>query len=212
MRFFLTFILIFMCRTSLKSESGTGQQWTEWSYSQTIQYSLQPSLRLEMRFEDDLSEFAYYEIEPMILWRYSPRWDFAVGYERDQRLEPMEEIDHAPNINAWLKIPMKEWTVIHRFRLEWVLPESNENDRVVFRNRTEWHKRWTWGHKDISTYIFEEWFLNTNEGEISENRAGIGFSYPINPHWSLQAYFMRMDQFTINEWNPVLGLQLQTSF
>jgi hypothetical protein len=188
------------------------QQWTELSYSQTVDYSLQPSLRLEMRFEDDLSEFAYYEVEPMLTWRYSPRWDFAVGYERDHRIEPMEEIDHVPNLNAWMKVPLKEWTVLNRFRTEFVFPEADEDERFVYRNRTELQKRWKMGGKEVSAYVFDEWFLNFNEGEITENRAGVGFSYPVAPHWNFQAYLMRMDNFATDEWNPVLGLQIQTMF
>lgn len=214
MRFLkVLFLTLMMSQASLKAADGDWQQWTELSYSQIIDYSLQPSLRMEMRFEDDLSEFAYYEIEPMLTWRYSPRWDFAIGYERDHRLEPLDEIDHAPNLNALMKLPLKEWTVLNRFRTEFVFPETtDEDDRVIYRNRSELQKRWKMGGKEVSAYVFDEWFMNLNEGEVSENRVGIGLNCPIAPHWTLQAYFMRMDNFTADEWNPILGLQLQASF
>jgi hypothetical protein len=198
----------------LKLTAEDFQLWINHSWSQNFDYGLQPSLRFEPRFENDVSDFSYYEIEAMLNWRYSPRWDFAIAYERDERLLPDTEISHVPNISSTLKLPLRNWFVSNLFRFEFMLPESDEDSRITYRNRTQLEYRRKFGSKEIVPFVFEEWFLDLNEVEIVQNRAGIGIGYPVVPHWIIQAYFMRLDEKVANEWNwhPVFGIQLLAQF
>jgi hypothetical protein len=198
-----------------RSEDGDWQAWTEASWSQKFDYGLELGLRFEGRMEEDFSSFNYYEIEPMVNWRYSPRWDFTVGYERDERFEPMEEVSHVPNVAATMKLPLNRYFLSNRFRMDYMIPEeSEESEQTIYRNRTQFQMDWKWGSKMLVPFIFDEWFLNLNETEITENRAGIGIGIPIVPHWTAQLYWMRLDEKVGQEWewHPVIGAQLQLVF
>ncbi len=197
------------------ADDGNWQQWTEISWSQNLGYGWDTSLRLESRWEDDLSQFAYYEIEPSLIFRHSPRWDFSLGYEYDQRLEPIEEADHVPNLVAVLKIPLKEWKISNQFRMEFAVPEDDAGDwRAIYRNRTKIETSWKWGSKRLVPYLFDEWFFNTDEIEITQNRVGLGIGIPIVSHWMGRIYWMRLDEKIASgwEWHPVLGIQIQAQF
>jgi hypothetical protein len=208
------FILASGC--CVKASNGDFQQWTDLYWSQILDYGLQPSFRFESRFEKDASEFSYYEIEPMLNWRYSPRWEFALGFERDERveIEDEEEIVNIPNINVLLKLSLKKWLATNLFRMEFMFPEREEDSSVTYRNRTQLQTTWMMGAQQITPFVFEEWFLNLNEAEITQNRCGIGVGTTIVPHWMAQLYLMRLDEKMGEswEWHPVLGFQILAQF
>lgn len=207
----------------LCASDGDWQAWTEASWIQNLGYGIDAGLRIETRWEEDLSTFSYYEVEPMTVWRYSPRWDFALAYERDERLSPTEEIAHVPNVSAVLRIPKQPWKIFpvldwrlsNRFRMDFMIPEDEMLSwQAIYRNRTDWEARWRWGSKEIIPFVFEEWFFNTDEREFVENRFGVGVGVPIVSHWQARLYWMRLDRKTFDgwEWHPVIGFQIQTQF
>lgn len=202
---------------------GDWQQWTEISWTQTLGNGLDLGLRWEGHWEEDLSRFAYHEVEPMLLWRWSPRWDFGVGYERDERWVPMAEVTHVPNVAAtfrlprqpWKLLPALDWRLTNRSRLDFLLPEDAAREwRPVFRNRTEWETRWRWGSKELVPFLFEEWLLDLRAGAFAQNRLGVGLGIPLLPHWLARIYAMRLDEKIAGvwEWHPVVGVQVQTQF
>lgn len=205
----------------VRAGDGDWQQWSQISYLQKLDYGLDASLRFEPRLDEDFSRFYYYELEPMLNWRYSPRWDFSLSYERDEFLEPRTEdepetdIDNLAALATTLKIPLDDWFVSNQFRFEWVVPQTGDREwSTNYRNRTEVRATWQWGSKELVPYLFEEWFYNIQEGEFIQNRAGVGIGVPIVPHWMAKVYFMRFDERTMNgwEWHPVLGIQVDTQF
>ncbi|MCI0540212.1 MAG: DUF2490 domain-containing protein [Verrucomicrobiales bacterium] len=217
----LALTLLMALATTVRAGDGDWQQWSQISYLQKLDYSLETSLRFEPRLDDDFSRFYYYELEPMLNWRYSPRWDFAVSYERDEFLEqrtedePETKIDNLATLGATLKIPLKDWKISNLFRAEWVVPQTGDEDwSTNYRNRTEVKTTWRWGSKELEPYLFEEWFYNFQEGEFIQNRAGVGIGVPIVEHWMAKVYFMRFDERTMNgwEWHPVLGIQVDAQF
>jgi len=220
---FFIFIAVFIKPSPEIADDGDWQHWTEASWTQKLGNGLDAGLRLETRWEEDVSTFSYYEIEPALNWRHSPRWDFAVGYERDERLRPSEEIAHIPNMSATVKFPRQPWKIIpvldwrlsNRSRMEFMVPEDDAMDwQAVYRNRTDWEARWKWGSKELLPFVFEEWFFNTDRGDFTQNRAGIGIGIPIVSHWLARVYWMRLDEKTTQgwEWHPVFGAQIMGQF
>ena len=204
-----------------QADDGDWQQWSEITYSQNLGYGLDAGIRYEPRLDDDFSRFAYYELEPFLNWRYSPRWDFMVSYERDEFLEPQSEdepetqIDNLATAAAMVKVPLNDWYLTNRMRTEWIVPESDQEDwSTTYRNRTGLATTWRWGSKELVPYIFEEWFYNFQEGQFIQNRVGIGIGIPIVPHWMASIYFMRFDERTMEgwQWHPVLGVQVNAQF
>lgn len=220
---FLALVMMLVGEERLRADDGDWHEWSEASWTQRLGSGFDAGLRLETRLEDDISQFSYYEVEPMVTWRYSPRWDFTMAYERDERLRPKEEVIHDPNLSAVLRIPRQpyrlfpvlDWRFSNRFRMDFMVPENEMQDwQLVYRNRTDWEARWRWGSKELVPFVFEEWFYNLDQGDLVENRLGIGLGVPIASHWMARIYFMR-DDIKIDghwEWHPVLGLQIQTQF
>ncbi len=202
---------------------GDWQQWTEVSWTQTLGNGLDLGLRWEGHWEEDLSQFAYHEVEPMLLWRWSPRWDFGVGYERDERWVPMAEVNHVPNVSATFRLPRQPWKLLpaldgrlaNRSRLDFLLPEDAAREwRPIFRNRTEWETRWRWGGNELVPFLFEEWLFDLRAGAFVQNRLGVGLGIPLLPHWLARIYAMRLDEKIAGvwKWHPVVGVQIQTQF
>jgi hypothetical protein len=172
-------------------------------------------LRWEGRIENDISNFSYYEVEPMLTWRNSPRWNLAVGYERDERLRPTEEVMHVPNVNAVAMIPLKSWKITNRSRGEFVVPEMEERSwRFVYRNRTTLELPWFWLDRQWKPYLFDEWFLDADAADLTQNRVGIGIGVPLISHFMASLYWMRLDEKTDQgwQWHPVLGIQIESKF
>jgi len=203
------------------AEDGGWQQWSQASYIQKFDYGLEGGVRYETRLDDDFARFYYHELEPMINWRHSPRWDFSVSYERDEFLEartedePESSVDNLAAASATLKIPLKDWLILNQFRAEWIVPEEDEKDwSTNYRNRTEARVTFKWGSRELVPYLFEEWFYNFQEGQFIQNRVGAGLGVTIVPHWMARVYFMRFDERTMQgwEWHPVLGIQVDAQF
>ncbi len=214
--FFLLWAGIFLAASPgrLSAEDGDWQSWNDFQYSQTLGYGLDMVVRYEQRFEQDISEYAYYELEPMVYWRYSPRWDIAVSYERDERLEPENKVNDLAAATAVLKVPLKDWYLTNQFRTEWMVPESEEEWRTIYRNRTGVATTWKVGSKEIVPYLSEEFFYNIQDGIFTENRLQAGIGVPIVPHWMASIYFMRLDERTAEgwEWHPVVGIEVLARF
>jgi hypothetical protein len=219
----LTIVLSLLAPSPVLAGDGDWQQWSEASWIQTLGSGFDVGMRWEGRWEEDVSRFAYYEVEPMLVWRYSPRWDFGIGYERDERIAPAEEIDHVPNISATLRIPRQpfriiptlDWRASNRSRMDFMVPEEDDMDwRPVYRNRTDLEARWKWGSKELVPFLFEEWFVDVDHGGFSQNRFGVGIGVPIVPHWMARAYWMRLDEKIQGawEWHPVVGVQIEAQF
>lgn len=206
-----------------QADDGDWQQWTDLSWTQNLGSGMDLGLRWHGRLEDDFSEFAYTEVEPMLNWRHSPRWDFAISYERDQRIEPMDEAMDVAAVAATVKLPKQPWRIIptlnwmlsNRFRFDFAVPEMEDADwQPIFRNLTQWQAKWKWGAREWVPYLAEEWFVNLDRGELVQNRLSVGVGLPIVPHWMARLYWMRLDE-KINdtwEWHPVVGASIETSF
>ncbi len=198
-----------------RADDGDWQQWTDVTWSQQVSQGLDTSLRWEGRMGSNFSKFSYYEVEPMLTWRYSPRWNFALGYEYDKTLSPTEEVMHAPSLNVTLKIPLRAWEVKNTFRAEYDIAETSSQDSTfMYRHRTDVQTRWRWGSKELIPYLSEEWFLEARRADIVQNRLSIGMNIPIIPHWIAGIYFMRYDEQTASgwQWHPVLGVQVLAQF
>lgn len=206
-----------------RAADGDWQQWSEASWTQNIGHSLDLGLRWEGRWEEGMSRFAYFETEPVLTWRHSPRWDFTLGYERDERIAPMGEVDHVPNVSAtarlprqpWRLFPTLDWRFDNRFRADFMVPEETGRDWTpVYRNRSEMEGRWKVGAVEMVPFLFDEWFLDMKDGALTQNRMGVGLGWPILRHWMVRAYWMRLDEKIAGawEWHPVTGIQVWAQF
>ncbi len=199
----------------LHAADGDWQLWTEASWTQVVASSLDLSLRAQGRVEKDISDPIYDEIEPMLVWRYSPRWTFAMAYEQDQRFGEEDETTHKPSFSATMDIPIKDWSLSNRFRMEFPVPQDeSETWQAVYSNQTSFGTSWKIGSIQIDPFVSEKWLYSIQEGRFMENQLAVGVGVPIVRHWEAQVYWMRLDERgeTDWEWHPVLGMQIAAQF
>lgn len=187
------------------------QLWTEAGWSQNLGNALVAGFRSQLRFERDMTYVSYYEVEPSLMFRYSPRYDFFVGYERDARFRPQDEAANIPNFGAIVNLPIKKLEITNRSRIDFILNEkAGAEDDIGFKNLFNIRHPWSIGSKELFPFAFDEFLLSTRMGEVAENKVGMGIEVPIAPHWGAQVYWMRQDLWSDNgesEWHPVLGVQ-----
>lgn len=138
--------MLFVIGGNLQAADGDWQMWTETSWRQNLGNGLDASLRFEPRWTRDISRFSYYELEAMVQWRWSPRWDFGLGYERNEQLETPSSVHHVPNLDVTWKLPLRAWNLSNRSRMEFAVPENSNADWTpTYRNRMEFGTRWRVG-------------------------------------------------------------------
>jgi hypothetical protein len=211
------FLILWTLPLFAKANNGDWQLWNDYSWNQNLGNALTINVRSEFRFEQNMSSFDYFEVEPGLTFRYSPRWDFFVAYERDERLRPDRNVVNVPNLGAVLKLPIKNWSITNRSRMDFSLPEEkDQSSDSIYRNLLNISHPWKLGGKELNISFFNEFFLSSSAFEITENRTGVALDIPLANHWMCQFFGMR-DDIQIDsegswEWHPVLGIQIQTQF
>lgn len=199
----------------VRADHERWQWWIDAAWNQRWIENLDIGVRWEGRFHDDYPEFSYYEVEPMLTWKYSPRWDFSLSYERDESLRGDEDVIHAPSVSATLKVPLQNWELNNVFRAEYDWSEDHSQDSTfMYRNRTDLVYRWKLGGVELTPYLSEEWFLEERRAEIVQNRLAVGIHFPVISHWNAGVYLMRLDEKTSKNWQwyPVFGMQVLAQF
>ena len=184
--------------------------------SQRLDYGLEARIEGEEWGSASTPEFARYEITPEILWHYSPRYDFTLGYQHSETFRANEsslEGDTAI-IAAKVKVPFagESWMLTSRQQFQFGTGDPAYAN--VFRHQVMLQYR-GFLEKRLQPFIANEYFLNFSGGGITENRASIGVGYELNKATSIELYFMRVDTWMPNQGNvfiPVIGLNLNLHF
>lgn len=189
------------------------------SVSQRLDYGLEAAVESEEWFTDDRPTFLHYELMPQLIWHYSPRYDFAIGYERDETYQEADDgstsIDRANQ--GWtamtIKLPLQDWYFSSRQMFE--AGTSDTGDIYLFRHTVRVEYRREFLPLRITPFVTNEYFLNLSKGEIEENRLTAGLNYPFNKAVSVELFGMRDDQWMPDGnsmVSPVVGLNVKVAF
>jgi hypothetical protein len=202
----------------LHAEDDGVQVWTTESVSQRLDYGLEAMIEAEERYATEHGQaFVRYEITPQIIWHYSPRYDFSIGYEENRQW--MEEggdiAGHEGFATVTIKLPLRQWLLTSRQRLQGGINDEDEN-AVFFRQQTRLSYELPRLPFHLRPFIQDEWFMDLiNGNDITENRAQIGLTYQINRAWRAELYGMRVDQWDltgVHSVTPVIGINLNLTF
>ena len=192
------------------------ESWLTASVSQRYDYGLEFKMEAEQRFSTGEQVYRRYELTPQVIWHYSPRYDFSVGFEENRQWNDQgdDTAGHEGFFSGSIKAKLKQWEFSsrQRFQFGW---DDEENTAGIFRQRTELIYNDERFPFKLKPFLSDEWFLDLLEGQgIVENRLQLGLRYEINRSASLELYGMMQ-----NEWSgaeegttPVLGLNLNFVF
>lgn len=207
----------------LRADQGPFQSWLTVSYSQRLDYSLEFMMEGESRFQGEDPEWNRLELMPQLIWHYSPRYDFGIGYEnnRTEFMDDMESVGNEGFLFVTVKLPVREWTFSSRQRFQAGVEEMEDMEETTAMFRHLVRVQYDNGHMPLKLvpYLENEWFFNLMDGYLSQNRVRAGLGYPVNSHVMVDVYGMRLDEWKEMEgmpdphvWLPVFGVSLNLEF
>jgi hypothetical protein len=214
----LAALLVFAAIPSVRAQSSKAvESWLTTSISQRYDYGLEFMLETEQRFSSGDQIYQRYELTPQLIWHYSPRYDFSLGYEenREWMEDGMDVGGHEGFASVTLRFPFKQWLLTSRQRLQGGLNDEDEQ-MMAFRQQTRLSYELPRLPFRLLPYIQDEWFVDLIDGTgITENRVQIGLSYEINRAWKAELYGMALDEWDMHGMHtmtPVVGLNLNLAF
>lgn len=193
------------------------ESWLTTSISQRFDYGLEFMLEHEQRFSTGDQIYQRYELSPQVIWHYSPRYDFSLGYEENRQwMEEGEDIaGHEGFGSVTLRFPFKQWLLTSRQRLQGGFDDEDEN-MLVFRQQTRLSYELPRLPFRLKPFAQDEWYVDLINGSgITENRMQVGISYEINRAWRAELFGMRVDQWDMmgmHSVTPVVGINLNLAF
>lgn len=190
------------------------------SVSQRLDYGLEVAVESEQWFQDTKPNFLHYEIMPQLIWHYSPRYDFAIGYERDETygVDEMgnDTIDRANQgwASMTVKVPLKDWYFSSRQQFQGGMDDV-EGEIYTFRHMVRAEYRKPFLPLKITPFVSNEYFLDLRRGNITENRFTVGLNYPFNKVVSVELFGMRDDTWMPDGnsmVSPVVGMNVKVAF
>jgi hypothetical protein len=190
------------------------------SVSQRLDYGLEAMVEAEEWFSDQRPTFQQYQLMPQLVWHYSPRYDFTIGYERDEIYSVDAEGNRTINrvnmamLAATVKFPLRDWNISSKQLFE--AGSSDEEDEIyMFRHlvRVDYTRPFLPFH--ITPFVSNEYFLDLAKGDITENRFTLGLGYAVNKAVNVELYGMRDDTWMPDGnsiVSPVVGLNVKVSF
>lgn len=181
---------------------------------QRLDYALGVRVETETRISPEAPVFRRNELRAFLTWDYSPRHSFLLGCENSLTERPGKLEDGYDLIAIWdVKVPLQDWDLTSRQRIQYGYEGDVETG--LFRHRVDL----MWMNSRLpfllTPYIFNEWFLDILEGEMRQNRVGLGVRYPLNDHIGLGVFAMRWDRWTPmgdHYVSPVVGFQAMFEF
>lgn len=199
----------------LRAEDDGLQVWTMESVSQRLDYGLEAILEAEQRYATEHAQsFSRNEITPQLVWHYSPRYDFGVGYERMDEWD-MDGVHTSADeglIFGTVLWSLKDWKLSSRQRFQLGVEEGETTG--VFRHRLQVVYEGERLPFRVMPFLANEWYYDLMDGTFTENRLWGGLRYRINRATEVEVFGMRVDDFTHpHELTiPVVGLALNLKF
>lgn len=209
------FLFLFCLCAQLYAEQPF-QNWLTLSFSKRLDYSLELMFESENWFADTEPTVRETMLSPLLIWRYSPRYDFSIGYMwRNMNEKEGSASLHQGVFGVMIKVPIKEFLITSRQRVEYGV---DGNDETVGRFRQRWRINYSspsFFNNKLRPFIADEWFYNLEESFFAQNRLYGGIAYEIAPNLMIELYGMRQDIWSADGTNvngPVVGMNIMTIF
>ncbi|MDZ4742893.1 MAG: DUF2490 domain-containing protein [Verrucomicrobiota bacterium] len=216
-----THTLLLLIFLGMNVQAGSGfESWLNISLGQRLDYGLEAKVETEQWFASESPTYKHIEIMPQLIWHYSPRYDFTVGYAYDwtQQSNRMITVGNSGFFDTTVKIPFQRFNLSSRQRLQFGTEATEEDQNgfvALYRPKTVLEYEMPWLPLRLMPFVADEVFFDMNTGVLLENRAQIGVAYRINKSWRIEVYGMRVDQWDMTGENsnfPVAGLNFAMQF
>jgi len=202
-------------------------------WSQRLDYGLEPRLGIENRLADGKPDWQQIELTPELVWHYSPRYDFSLGYMltyQDQQTPmlgappPANDMErdafngktdtaHMATASATIFLPVEDFKMQSRQRIQYGVDQ--DQTMGIFRqlNRIEYEGQLLPFH--LKPFVSNEWFFNLERSYLNESRTILGLSYEITPHQAVEIYGMRRDLWSergYSDTGHVFGINFMLHF
>ncbi len=203
------------------------QIWNTNALSQRFDYGLEAVIEEENRMAVESPVWRRHAISPQLIWHYSPRYDFAIGYENkrdwtDQvtedemgtRVDTVEEEENSGFFSGTVKLEMAGWAMESRQRFQWGLAEDGTTGE--FRQKTDLRYEKPLLPFGIKPFVADEWSYDLlGSRELSQNELMMGFMVDFNRVLRVELFGLRMDEWDVAGnllTTPVLGLKVSARF
>ena len=216
LRKILIFTAIFVLANAIETKAENPfQSWLTLEASQRLDYGLEAAVSVENRLTEKDPTWQQIQLEPMMIWHYSPRYDFSLGYmwTNTQMDDGTAMIGHESVASGTVKLPLKEWMISSRQRFQFGTMEDETTG--VFRQLTRVEYDASWMPFRLKPFIADEWFYDLMNGFVPENRLYGGLSYKWNRMMMTEVYCMKQDLWDADDMNAnglVFGLTAKMSF
>ncbi|MDX6767404.1 MAG: DUF2490 domain-containing protein [Candidatus Methylacidiphilales bacterium] len=208
---------LFVAILPLHAEDDGLQVWTMQTVSQRMDYGLEALLESEQHVAVDDGHhqvFRSNELTPQLVWHYSPRYDFGLGYERmdEWDMDGMHTSSDEGLIFGTILLPLRDWKFSSRQRFQFGAEEAEATGN--FRHRIQVAYEGERLPFKIMPFIANEWYFDLLAGDVTENRFWGGLRYRVNRAVEVELFGMRVDDFTLphEEVIPVAGVSLNLKF
>jgi hypothetical protein len=199
----------------LRAGDDDPEVWTMQSITQRFDYGLAAVLETEQRFGTGHGQvFQRNEVTPQLVWHYSPRYDFGIGYERMDEWDRDGQHTSADEglFYATILLPLKDWKLSSRQRFQFGVEEGESTG--VFRHRVQVAYEGDRLPFRLMPFIANEWYFDLLDGKFTENRFWGGLRYRFHRTAEIEVFGMRVDDFTHTPTHtvPVVGVGLNLGF
>jgi hypothetical protein len=220
----LKFQHIIIC-TTLLSSAGVAwvrgadepQVWLMQRVSQRLDYGLEAVVEAEQRLSPGAERvWQRLELDPQVVWHYSPRYDFGTGYENSQSWHEDGTSDegHEAFVFTTLKWEGGDWRVSSRLRFQSGFSED-EDWFGVLRHRLAVEYMGARLPLHIRPFLDDEWFFDLVERGVTENRLRGGLMYQVNKVLRIELFGMRQDEWMhgdVHHVTPIGGMAVNLGF
>lgn len=211
------FILVMM---EYPAMAGNFESWLNLSWSQRLDYGLEAKIENEQWFSAESPHYKHVEVLPQLVWRYSPRYDFAIGYEYSWTQSDNDMITEGNSgfIDTTIKLPLQRFNLSSRQRFQFGTESSEMGDSqfiALYRPKTILQYDMPWLPVPLMPFLADEVIFDMYNGRLMENRVQVGVAYRFNSSYMIELYGMRVDQWNVTGQHssyPVAGVNLSMQF
>lgn len=183
--------------------------------AQRFDYGLEAILEAEQRYGTGHGQtFRRNELIPQLVWHYSPRYDFGVGYDHmdEWSMDGWHSSADEGLLFATVLVPLREWRLSSRQRFQFGIEEGETTG--VFRHRVQVAYEGERLPFHLMPFVANEWFFDLIGGQFIENRFWGGLRYRIHRTTEIEIFGMRVDNLTKSNTSavPVVGVALNLKF
>lgn len=189
--------------------------WNTDSIQGKLTEKLSAKIESEFRFKDDMSEHYYTHGDIALTYSIYKWFDMAIAYRQIYSLKGTDWKDtNYPHINGTVKWNWADWKFSNRARLAYSMSEGAD-DYWQFRSILVMKSPWEITPLKLNPYISDEVFYNFDSEEWTENRAIIGFGFPLFLENIIgKIYYMYNSKKSQDEWDNynILGTEVSVKF